>query len=108
MLALFLNHPPMFVTGEIALCLSLALFVGALIAAIVRRASEISQLREAGHPNTTIVRQSLAEPIYARPNVPRHATAFVEIADSANPMITVRHNERSPLAMAPRTSRTGA
>ena len=49
MLALFLNHPPMFVTGEIALCLSLALFVGALIAAIVRRASEISQLREAGY-----------------------------------------------------------
>ena len=46
MLALFLNHPPMFVTGEIALCLSLALFVGALIAAIIRRASEISQLRE--------------------------------------------------------------
>ncbi|HJY51210.1 MAG TPA: hypothetical protein VJ349_21635 [Stellaceae bacterium] len=82
MLALFLNHPPMFVTGEIALCLSLALFVGALIAAIVSRASEISQLREAGHPNTTIVRQSLAEPIYARPNVPRPATATTPVVQS--------------------------
>ena len=29
MLALFLNHPPIFVAGEIALGLSLALFVGA-------------------------------------------------------------------------------
>ena len=75
MLALFLNHPPMFLTGEIALCLSLALFVGALIAAIVRRASEISRLREAGHPNATIVRQSLAETVDAHPNVPRPATA---------------------------------
>ena len=56
MLALFLNHPPLFVAGEIALGLSLALFVGALIAAVVRRASEISQLREAGHPEATIVR----------------------------------------------------
>jgi hypothetical protein len=73
MLALFLNHPPMFVAGEIALCLSLALFVGALIAAIVRRASEISQLREVDHPNATIVQQSLAETVYARPNVPRTA-----------------------------------
>ena len=82
MLALFLNHPPMFVTGEIALCLSLALFVGALIAAIVSRASEISQLREAGHPNTTIVRRSLAEPIYARPNVPRPATATTPVVRS--------------------------
>src|SRR5580704_9938303 len=82
MLALFLNHPPIFVAGEIALCLSLALFVGALIAAIVSRASEISQLREAGHPNTTIVRQSLAEPIYARPNVPRPATATTPVVRS--------------------------
>jgi hypothetical protein len=79
MLALFLNHPPMFVTGEIALCLSLALFVGALIAAIVRKAFEISQLREAGHSNTTIVRQSLAETVYARPNVPRPATATTPV-----------------------------
>jgi hypothetical protein len=82
MLALFLNHPPMFVTGEIALCLSLALFVGALIAAIVRRASEISLLREAGHPNATIVRQSLAEPVYVRPNVPRPATATTPVVRS--------------------------
>ena len=36
MLALFLNHPPMFVAGEITLGLSLALFVGALIAAAGR------------------------------------------------------------------------
>ena len=62
MLALFLNHPPMFVTGEIALCLSRTLLVGALIAAVVRGASGIAQLREAGHPDTTIVRRSLAEP----------------------------------------------
>ena len=55
MLALFLNHPALFVAGEIALGLSLALFVGALIAVIVRRASEISQLREAGYPEATIV-----------------------------------------------------
>ena len=51
MLALFLNHPPMFVAGEIALGLSLALFVGALIAAIGDGASKISRLREVGHPN---------------------------------------------------------
>jgi hypothetical protein len=75
MLALFLNHPPMFVAGEIALGLSLTLFVGALIATTVRRASEISQLREAGHPNPTIVRRSLAETVHARPNVPRPALA---------------------------------
>jgi hypothetical protein len=42
MLALFLNHPPMFVAGEIALGLSLALFIGALIVAIGDRASEVS------------------------------------------------------------------
>jgi hypothetical protein len=35
MLALFLDHPPLFVAGEIALGLSLALFVGALIAAVI-------------------------------------------------------------------------
>jgi hypothetical protein len=29
MLALFLNHPPLFVAGEVALGLSVALFVGA-------------------------------------------------------------------------------
>ena len=75
MLALLLNHPPMFVAGEIALGLSLALFVGALIAATVDRASEISQLREAGHPNPTIVRRSVGEAVHARPNVPRPALA---------------------------------
>ena len=75
MLALFLNHPPLFVAGEIALGLSLALFVVALIAAAVRGASEISQLREAGYPNSTIVRRPLAETVNARPNVPRPALA---------------------------------
>ena len=34
MLALFLTHSPLFVAGEIALGLSLALFIGALINAI--------------------------------------------------------------------------
>jgi hypothetical protein len=34
MLALFLNYSPPFVAGEIALGLSLALFIGALINAI--------------------------------------------------------------------------
>ena len=68
MLAPFLNHPPLFVAGEIALGLSLALFVGALIAAVVRRAPGISQLREAGHPDETIVRPSLGEAAHDRPN----------------------------------------
>ena len=34
MLALLLNHSPLFVAGEIALGLSLALFIGALINAV--------------------------------------------------------------------------
>jgi hypothetical protein len=42
MLALFLNHPPLFVAGEIALGLSLVLFICALIAAIGNRGSEVS------------------------------------------------------------------
>jgi hypothetical protein len=42
MLALFLNHSPIFVAGEIALGLSLALFICALIAAIGNRASGVS------------------------------------------------------------------
>jgi hypothetical protein len=75
MLALFLNHPPLFVAGEIALGLSLALFVGALIVATVRRASEISQVREAGPPNPTIVRRASGEAVHARPNFPRPALA---------------------------------
>jgi hypothetical protein len=54
MLDLFLNHPPLFVAGEIALSLSLALFVGALIAAVIRGVPR-SQLRETGHPDATIV-----------------------------------------------------
>ena len=82
MLALFLNHPPMFVAGEIALGLSLALFVGALIAATVRGASEISQVREAGYPKPTIVRRPLAETVHARPNVPRPALATRPVVQS--------------------------
>jgi hypothetical protein len=75
MLALFLNHPPLFVAGEVALGLLLTLFVGALIAAAVRRASEISQLREAGDPNPTIVRRPVDEPVHGQPNAPRPALA---------------------------------
>jgi hypothetical protein len=45
MLALFLDHTPMFVAGEIALGLSLALFFGALVNAIPQRASQFHQLR---------------------------------------------------------------
>ena len=45
MLALFLNHPPLFVAGEIALGLSLALFAGALIAAVIRGALDLSVAR---------------------------------------------------------------
>ena len=69
MLALFLNHPPLFVAGEIALGLSLALFAGTLIAAVIRGA-RISQLRETGHPSATSVRRSLGEAVYPRTNVP--------------------------------------
>ena len=75
MLALFLNHPPLFVAGEIALGLSLALFAGALIAAVIRRAPGISQLREAGHPSATSVRRPLGETVYPRTNVPGLALA---------------------------------
>ena len=73
MLALFLDHPPMFVAGEIALGLSLALFIRALVAAIADRASELAQLREARHSDPTIVRRSVGEAVHARWNVPRPA-----------------------------------
>lgn len=73
MLALFFNHPPMFVAGEIALGLSLALFIRALVAAITDRAAELAQLRDARHSDPTIVRQSVGEAIHARWNVPRPA-----------------------------------
>ena len=62
MLALFLNHPPLFVAGEMALGLSLALFAGALIAAVIRGAPRIAQLREAGHPSATSVRRNRLPP----------------------------------------------
>jgi hypothetical protein len=75
MLALFLNHPPLFVAGEIALDLSLTLFVGALIAATVRRASEISQVREVGDSNPPTVRRPVGEAVRGHPNVPRLALA---------------------------------
>jgi hypothetical protein len=67
MLALFLNHPPLFVAGEIALGLSLALFVGALIPAVIRGVPRISRLREPGHLNPTIVRQSVDEAVHGHP-----------------------------------------
>jgi hypothetical protein len=69
MLALFLNHPPLFVAGEIALGLSLALFLGALIAAVIRGVPGIFQLREPGHPYPTIVRPSVNEAVHGDPNV---------------------------------------
>ena len=64
MLALVLDHPPLFVAGEIALGLSLALFVGALIASVTRGVPRISQLREPGHPNPTIVRRSVDQAVH--------------------------------------------
>ena len=67
MLALFLNHPPLFVAGEIALGLSLVLFAVALIAAIIRGVPGISQLRQPGHPNQTIVRRSVDEAVQGHP-----------------------------------------
>ena len=60
MLALFLKHPPLFVAGEIALGLSLALFAGALIAAVIRRAPGISQLREPTPLRTLSVTETAA------------------------------------------------
>jgi hypothetical protein len=47
MLALFLDHPPLFVAGEMALGLSLALFIRASIAAVTDRATVVPQSREA-------------------------------------------------------------
>jgi hypothetical protein len=75
MLALFLNHPPLFIAGEVALGLSLALFVGALITAKGDGASEISHLRGAGYPNPMIVRRSVGEAVHGHPNVPPPALA---------------------------------
>ena len=72
MLALFLDHPPMFVAGEIALGLSLALFCGALVVAIADRGSE-AQLRQAGHSDPTIIRRFVGEAVQARSNLPRPA-----------------------------------
>ena len=58
MLALFLDHSPLFVAGEIAIGLSLALFIGAFVAARAPGRAEIRQLREGRHflgrsPNDT-------------------------------------------------------
>ena len=75
MLALFLDHSPMFVAGEIVLGLSLVLFIGTLIAAIGDRASEASQLREASHPEPKIVRRFVGDGVQARSNLPRRALA---------------------------------
>jgi hypothetical protein len=67
MLALLLNHSPMFVAGD-----------GARpVAGLVRRrfnrcsrSERLRSLREAGHPNATIVRRSAGEVVPARPNAP--------------------------------------
>ena len=57
MLALFLNHSPIFVAGEIALGLSLVLFIGAIIAAIGGRASKNSQWRSPPLKDRNLLRQ---------------------------------------------------
>jgi hypothetical protein len=75
MLALFLDHPPMFVAGEIALGLSLAVFAVALVAAIADRASEVFQLGEGSQADPTIVRRPVPQAVPARSNVPRPALA---------------------------------
>ena len=49
MLSLLVDHPPMFVAGEIALGLSLALFIRASVVAIADRASEGHRSRETRH-----------------------------------------------------------
>jgi hypothetical protein len=93
MLALFLNHPPLFVAGEIALDLSLTLFVGALIAATVRRASEISQVREAGDSNPPIVRRPVGEAVHGH-SAPRSGN---EASGSIQTAIRVAPRKRQPL-----------
>jgi hypothetical protein len=55
--------------------LSLVLFIGALIAAIGDRASEVSQLREASHSDPTFVRRFVGNGVHAHTNVPRPALA---------------------------------
>jgi len=70
MLALFLNHSPMFVAGEVALGLSLALFFGALMAALSEKASSVSRSSDAGHPDAIIVRRFADQMVHARSNVP--------------------------------------
>jgi len=82
MLALFLDHPPLFVAGEIVLGLSLALFVGALIAAVIRGVPGVSRLREPGHPNPTIVRRSVGEAVHGHPDVSRAALATTPLVRS--------------------------
>jgi hypothetical protein len=83
MLALFLNHPPLFVAGEVALGLSLALFVGALVTAIRNRATEMSQLRDAGYPNPMNVRRSVGEAVRGHPNARRPALATIPAVRSS-------------------------
>jgi hypothetical protein len=82
MLALFLNHPPLFVAGEIALSLSLVLFAVALIAAIIRGVPGISQLRQPGHPNQTIVRRSVDEAVQGHSDVSWAALATTPLVRS--------------------------
>jgi hypothetical protein len=75
MLALFLDHPPIFVAGEIALALSLAVFVVTLLATIANRASEALQLRGVSPSDPTVVRRPAPQAVSARSNVPRPALA---------------------------------
>ena len=70
MLALFLNHSLMFVAGEVALGLSLALFFGALMAALCEKASSVSRSSDAGHPDPMIVRRFVDETVHAPSKVP--------------------------------------
>jgi hypothetical protein len=105
MLALFINHPPLFVAGEIALGLSLTLFVGALIAATVRGASEISQVREAGDPNPTICssvfgRSSTRSSECSAPRSGNEAGGSIQTAIPAAPTRRLVLRQHSPDARA--------
>jgi hypothetical protein len=88
MLALFLNHSLMFVAGEVALGLSLALFFGALMATLCERASSVSRSRDAGHPDGMIVRRFADETVHARSNVPGPALV-------TSPVVRSRPGHRS-------------
>ena len=62
-LALFPSNSPLFVAGEIALGLSLVLFVGALIAAIGNRASD-GPTKTAAESPRLFCRPDASRPLY--------------------------------------------